>query len=425
MRSIPQRLVGQVATALLLAAASAAQTTWYVDASAAPPGMGTQQRPYASIQYAIDQPATKGGDTLLLAPGEYVGNINVKKALSLKGALGPDETILIGEETSPFIDYAVMFSYGSSSLEGVTIQAPDGALCTFGTPLTVRRCVLIGLQQGQVGFAIFEGDSLTLIENCTLSGFNTGIYSEVIACGPIQFDSCVFADISEDLGDGGSWCDTSSKTASYCTFDALNAASSWLVTQPTVSPDLGLWAPAQLDVHLEPLSPCIDQGNPMLPPDPDGSRADVGAFPYDPHYAESPTTYCTGKRHSAGCVPHVTWSGEPSLSGRDDFVLVAQDALSGMSGKFIWSTGFQATPFAGGTLCVAAPFVRGPLLASGGAGAANCSGAFVWPVQHAYMQAQLWQPGQVLYAQAWGRDIGSALPEKSQLSDAIVFQVLP
>jgi hypothetical protein len=425
MRSIPQRLVGQVTTALLLAGATAAQSTWYVDASAAPPGLGTQARPYASIQYAIDQSTTKHGDTLLVAPGEYVGNIHVKKALDIRGSLGPDKTILVGEETSSFTDFVVTFTSGTSSLEGVTIHAPDSALVIWGTPLTVRRCVLIGSQQGHFGVAIFESIALTLIETCTLAGFTTGIYSEVTSCGPIQVDSCVFADISEDLGDGGTWCDAPSKSASSCAFDALYATNSWLVAQPTVSPDLGLWAPAQLDVHLEPLSPCIDQGNPMLPPDPDGSRADVGAYPYDPHYAESPTTYCTGKRHSAGCVPHVSWSGEPSLSGRDDFVLVAQNALSGMSGKFIWSTAFQATPFAGGTLCVAAPFVRGPLLASGGAGPANCSGAFVWPVTHAYMQAQLWQPGQVLYAQAWGRDIGSAFPEKSQLSDAIVFQVLP
>jgi predicted outer membrane repeat protein len=35
------------------------------------------------------------------------------------------------------------------------------------------------------------------------------------------------------------------------------------------------------DFHLRPGSPCIDAGDPNSPLDPDGTRADIGAFPYD------------------------------------------------------------------------------------------------------------------------------------------------
>ncbi|HEX6881876.1 MAG TPA: right-handed parallel beta-helix repeat-containing protein [Planctomycetota bacterium] len=36
--------------------------------------------------------------------------------------------------------------------------------------------------------------------------------------------------------------------------------------------------PASGDYHLQPGSPCVDAGAPQSPPDPDGTRADVGAF---------------------------------------------------------------------------------------------------------------------------------------------------
>ncbi|MFC2170767.1 T9SS type A sorting domain-containing protein [Calditrichota bacterium] len=38
------------------------------------------------------------------------------------------------------------------------------------------------------------------------------------------------------------------------------------------------------DFHLSQGSPLINAGDPDSPDDPDGSRADVGVFPYDPDY---------------------------------------------------------------------------------------------------------------------------------------------
>jgi hypothetical protein len=422
----PKRILWTVVLAGVVALGAQAQTTWYVDASAAPPGVGTQLRPYSNIQYAIDQPTTKDGDSLLVAPGDYVGDIIVNKNLSVRGALGPAQTRLIGEGPWPTVYLGPSGGY-TYILEGLTILAPARAIWSESqSAVTVRRCILVSLQQGGLGIFIAASLGLTRIEHCTLIGFTTGIQSDVTACSPIQVDSCIFADIPFDLGDGGTWCDGSSKVASYCAFDALYSVDSWLVTHPTVSPDLGLWSPESLDVHLAPLSACIDASNPSSPPDPDGSRADIGALAYDPLYADTPTTYCTGKVHSGGCAPRMTWSGTPTLSGADDFVLRANLALDGMAGKFIWSFAPQATPFAGGNLCIAPPIVRGPMLNSGGIGTAtNCSGVFSWPVSHAAMQSNQWLPGQIVYAQAWGRDVNSAFPEKSQLSDAIVFQVLP
>ena len=47
------------------------------------------------------------------------------------------------------------------------------------------------------------------------------------------------------------------------------------------------WDPALPDLHLTAGSPCIDAGDPLSSPDPDGSRADMGAWPFDPSYTGS------------------------------------------------------------------------------------------------------------------------------------------
>src|SRR5262245_36910003 len=76
-----------------LAVSAAAQTTWYVDASAAPPGNGTAASPYASIQYAISRSRTVDGDTLLVLPGTYFENVDfLGKAIKVFGRDGAADT---------------------------------------------------------------------------------------------------------------------------------------------------------------------------------------------------------------------------------------------------------------------------------------------------------------------------------------------
>src|SRR4029434_10060614 len=83
-----------LASMLAMSGLGLAQSTWYIDASAAPPGNGTAQNPYASIQYAIAQPSTVAGDLLLAAPGVYVETVRISKAVTLRSSAGPLATIL-------------------------------------------------------------------------------------------------------------------------------------------------------------------------------------------------------------------------------------------------------------------------------------------------------------------------------------------
>src|SRR5688572_19502777 len=86
----PVRSVLTGSLLLVLAASAGAQTTWHVDVHGIPPGTGTTTDPYTSIQYAISRPSTVNGDTLLVAPGEYVENVSTQnKRLTLRASGGP------------------------------------------------------------------------------------------------------------------------------------------------------------------------------------------------------------------------------------------------------------------------------------------------------------------------------------------------
>jgi hypothetical protein len=49
-------------------------------------------------------------------------------------------------------------------------------------------------------------------------------------------------------------------------------------------------------------SAAIDLGNPALPLDPEGTRADAGAFSYDPSTCAAPSSFCAGKSGGSLCL---------------------------------------------------------------------------------------------------------------------------
>jgi Right handed beta helix region len=88
----------------LLATPALSQTTWYVDLNNTPPGTGTANDPYTSIQYAVEQPTTVSGDELLVLPGEYVENVDLLgKSLRVTGQGGVALTTLRAAEAGPTI----------------------------------------------------------------------------------------------------------------------------------------------------------------------------------------------------------------------------------------------------------------------------------------------------------------------------------
>jgi hypothetical protein len=411
--------------ALALTLLPLVSNTWYVDAQAAPPGNGSAARPYASLQYALDQATTLDGDLLLVAPGIYVENLTLFKSVRIRttGA-EPDETVLRAASPGAVVTSTVFEGAGGTpALEGWTIDGL-GNTAGFGATLVgsdsflrLERCVVRGFTAGD---AIHQGEfSYFELLRCTITGNQVGLRGfESVNSGLIALIGTI---VSGNATDATVAPDVYSCYAS-CVPPALLGTGTH-----NFSGAAGFWKPAAQDYHLAPLSPCIDAGiHPALPPDPDGSVADVGAFTYDPEYAVTPTTYCTPKLTSQGCTPVVSWTGSASLSGPDDFHLVAAPVLNQKFGLYVWGFAAHASPFVGGTLCIEPPFVRGAGLNSGGSPSGNdCTGAYNWHFSQAYMALKGLTAGDILYAQAWGRDPGFAPPNNSQLSNAIVFQIAP
>ena len=139
-----------------------------------------------------------------------------------------------------------------------------------------------------------------------------------------------------------------------------------------------------------------------------------------------PSTYCTAKTTSGGCVPAILFSGSPSASAGSGFGIFASQVEPAKSGLFFYGkSGKQASPFQGGYLCATAPFVRTSLQSSGGA--APCSGTFA--IDFNAFIASGKDPGLVAGAtvdgQWWFRDPGFAPPNATGLTDAIDFAIQP
>ncbi len=70
-----------------------------------------------------------------------------------------------------------------------------------------------------------------------------------------------------------------------------------------------------------------------------------------------PETYCTGKTNSSGCVPFLSFTGSPSVTGAT-FSLRAEQVLVGEVGFVLYGSQRSNLNFHGGKLCVKAPFTR-------------------------------------------------------------------
>lgn len=189
-----------------------------------------------------------------------------------------------------------------------------------------------------------------------------------------------------------------------------------------ISSDPLFWNILGRDFFLRPGSPCIDTGDPAAPLDVDGTRADMGAHPFDPSHCTAPVVYCTAKTNSLGCQPSIGWSGSPTLTGPDDFVITATEVIGQRIGLLFWGYAPNSAPFQGGFLCVTPPTLRTPSQSSGGSSLA-CNGSYSHPFTQAYMTLNALVAGQEIYGQWWMRDPAS--PSTTGLSNALTVTVCP
>lgn len=155
------------------------------------------------------------------------------------------------------------------------------------------------------------------------------------------------------------------------------------------------------------------------------AAGNVGATAhFGPIYANAASvgTYCVGKLNSQGCTPAIGTNGAQPSRSAGNFAVTCANALNNKNGLLFWGFASSATPFQGGTKCVASPTVRTPTLASGGSASGNdCTGTYSFNFSTAYMTSMGIDPGETLFAQWWMRDPAS--PSTTGLSNGLRFTV--
>jgi len=137
-----------------------------------------------------------------------------------------------------------------------------------------------------------------------------------------------------------------------------------------------------------------------------------------------PRTYCLGKENTAGCVERIGFSGTPSATSGQPFLVTATDVVSGQFGLLFYGYAPKFAPWQDGTLCVAPPFLRTHVQNSGGSGSGtDCTGTYSFDF-NAYIaggtDAGL-VPGVTVYAQYWHRDPPAA--SGTGMTDGVMFTI--
>lgn len=160
--------------ALTLLALAAPQTTWYVDASAAPPGIGTQADPYTRVDFAVAQAATASGDSLLIADGVYPDERIDFSSKQLTLAAAPNANPVLGSTGQ---DSIIVASAGSRVMvdgirfEGIMFQSgPDrgGAIRSEGGSVSLTDCSFANCRA--VSGGVIHLDGAGLLPELSLAG---------------------------------------------------------------------------------------------------------------------------------------------------------------------------------------------------------------------------------------------------------------
>ena len=188
---------------ILLASAASSQTTWYVDASATSPGVGSQISPFTSIQAGIN--ASVNGDTVLVGSGTYNEPINFNgREITVWGTAGAASTTVDPLNTSVNVVTLDSGETRAAVLRGFTITGGGvGVACLSvgSTPalisaVTLEDCVITGNNGAGVACENGTGQGLAMV-NCDVysngdAGLDLG--STLGSSGNFDLTDCLIHD---------------------------------------------------------------------------------------------------------------------------------------------------------------------------------------------------------------------------------------
>lgn len=317
-------------------------------------------RDHATVQAAIA--AAQSGDRIQVMPGTYVENLDLLgKLLIVESTGGPDVTVLDGSSRSDSVVIAnkgepvgttvrgfritggaghpAPSSYGFDYYGGgVLVGGPGsflrvedcriednalstgtfgGGVCASGNSCRAELygCTIINNRAWASGGAtLTDGTGTSMrIERCTVVGNQAtawrfghqGGISMANWSSVEVIDSIVWGNQGYQIRAFGAPYDRgTSATVSY------SCVQGGFTGTGNISSDPLFENAGARDYRLQSGSPCIDTGDPSSPVDPDGSRADMGAFPF----LSGPAA--TFQNLGGGCAgttqPALTSSGVPS-----------------------------------------------------------------------------------------------------------------
>lgn len=368
--------------------------------------------PGSSIQAAID--GASNGDRILIQPGTYNEAIDLRgKLLIIEGVMGSSLTVLDGTGFNDSVVSAVTGEPLGTLLRGLTIRGGrgrnlpppstnvygggvlvtgnathlevddcvirdnggptttfgGGLYCGFGARMHLVGCVVRDNEVSHVGGAGYSdwyGAEL-LMERCTVIS-NRSPYRGGLGFhdATITVNTCIVW--SNDGPEVFEYSPPNPGAAATVLYSDMDGGWSGV---GNINVDPGFLSPT--DLALSPWSPCIDVGDPALPLDADGTRADMGAHAYNPN---TPTTsFCFGDGTSAACpcAPSAAGYGCPNsvsaIGARlastgyagvtyDTFKLTSTGVPNG-PGLYFQGTGATDLPFFGdGKFCAGIGVVR-------------------------------------------------------------------
>jgi hypothetical protein len=149
---------------------------------------------------------------------------------------------------------------------------------------------------------------------------------------------------------------------------------------------------------------------------------------------DAPIHYCTPKLNSLGCSPLILGYGHASASQTSGFTVTAANVRNQKPGLLLYTLGGRAaTPFAGGTLCLAPPLKRNIQGGSSNGSALpadDCTGAYAVDM-NSFAAGLLGGPpppamsvpGTLVQCQWWSRDPGFAPPDAVGLTGGLEYTV--
>jgi hypothetical protein len=313
--------------------------------------------PYTSIQFAIDQVSTLSGDTLEIAAGLYVENIQLGgKELTIDGRDGPEATIVQSGAPGPVV---LVNTQGGVVLEGLTITGATGAAAGVHLPaesqptLQIHRCIV----RDNEGPGIYSVGSVWVFRSTLVANERA---LEARGGAAVMANSIEWGNDLPIL--------TESTFAMF----------RWMLHQGIFGcglcpdgDDPGFWDFAARDLKLRPGSPGIGAGvpyNPLDPPAPGGSPIDIGALPFDPTHAPPTSTYCPGTDTNCPCENGgAPGAGCDIAQGTGGVSIAVQNyAPDGVGGgtAVVIGTGYPAMSFPRVTL-IRSPGVQDPPIVFG------------------------------------------------------------